>query len=511
MANSVFEEAWGKEVNKTETANGMCCYKSTDSALLELFSNLSSMRNDKNIEHEFEKAYAEDKKLAVRLMFYARNVRPNKGNNTAGLGERSVAKSMYKWMAVNHPKEMIPLVGEGYIEYFGRWDDFYVFEGTPVEDDAFAYMKEAFIKDYEAVSKYNENKDMHKPEITMVGKWLKSCNSKNVETKRLGQLTAKKFGLSEKKYRAMTKALREYLDVVEKKMSSKRFEDIKFSAVPSRAHYVYRDAFIRNAGSRYAEYISNVNAGKEKINTKCITPGDIVKKYYTGDKCSDTLDIMWENLEDFVDSDKNVLVMADTSGSMYGEPLYNSIGLAMYFAGRNKGVMRGKFMTFSERPQFVQLNVDDSIRNQISSFRCINENTNIARAFEELLSMGVRNNIPAEEMPVSIVIISDGQFDSVTHSCDCVNRGATWNKDFFETISEMYEKAGYEVPNIVFWNMSEVDYENTHVSSKNMPNVQAFCGRSTSTFMSVLRNIGVTPYEAMLNVLNAGDYAQIYV
>jgi len=63
----------------------------------------------------------------------------------------------------------------------------------------------------------------------------------------------------------------------------------------------------------------------------------------------------WKALPDYVDGQKSVLVMADTSGSMYGQPMEVATGLAIYFAERNQSALHNKFMTFSRHPSFISL------------------------------------------------------------------------------------------------------------------------------------------------------------
>lgn len=60
-------------------------------------------------------------------------------------------------------------------------------------------------------------------------------------------------------------------------------------------------------------------------------------------------------LPDYVAQETNAIVIADVSGSMSGRPLATSIGLAIYFAERNRGAYHNLFMTFSQKPEFVSL------------------------------------------------------------------------------------------------------------------------------------------------------------
>lgn len=508
MGNA-FAKAFREESNKTETTNGMTCYKSTDSRVMDLFYNVASMRkvSDDVIIRAFEEAYDEDPTLACRVMFYARNVRTSGKNGVPGIGERHVARVMYYYMATKNTGVMEEFLKRGTIQFFGRWDDMYEFIGTPLESTAFDIMRKQFLSDI-------ANMDGGKASVSLLGKWLKSCNSKNEETKRLGQATAKAFNMSEKRYRAALKKLRRYINVTESNMSKKEWGNIDYSAVPGSAMLRYGKAFARNDEERYIAYINSVTKGESKINVGAVTPGMLVEKCWheNGEEVVKVISAQWDALENYVDSDKNVLIMADTSGSMSGDPMYNSIGLAIYFAERNKGVMHNMFMTFSEKPEFVELRGNTLREKILCSFKTINSNTNIQLAFEKLLEMAKRKNIPAEEMPCSIVIISDMQFDGATS----IYRGGcnvkyTWDATICEVIEKEYEENGYKMPNIVFWNASKELYENTPVYDVNKPSVQMFCGDSPSVFKNVINSIGKTPYEAMLDALSQGVYSEIVV
>src|SRR5699024_8689215 len=180
-----------------------------------------------------------------------------------------------------------------------------------------------------------------------------------------GIYTAKKLGMSVYDYKRLCVKLRKYIDVVEQRMSANEWDTINYPAVPSKAMMNYRKAFARHDQERFDEYLNKVQSGEQKINSATLYPYDIVEKILYGHEDSKVLETQWNNLPNYVDGDANAVVMADVSGSMSGRPMATSIGLAMYFAERNKGAYHNLFMTFSERPQFVELKGDtitDKIR-----------------------------------------------------------------------------------------------------------------------------------------------------
>ena len=486
-----FVNALKQEDNLTLTENGATALKSTYSSLVDLFGQIGSFRtrSDEEIEIAFSKAFAEDKLLAMKIAYYARDIR------FGGLGERRVFRIIIKFLAKLYHKIIEKNIQ--HIPTFGRFDDLYEFIGTEVENTMWNLIKAQWTSDIQNM-KDNES-------ISLMPKWLKSCNASSIESNKLGKLTAKQLGLTEKQYRKTLSSLRKYLDVVEVKMSGKQWDEIKYSAVPSRAMNIYRKTFQKHDDEGFNSYIEKVSNGEEKINASTLFPYDILEKMEIDDYGSNlsfnnydkVLEEQWKALPNYIEGENNVLIMADTSGSMSGRPMATSVGLAMYFAERNHGIFKDIFMTFSSKPSLVQLK-GDSLYERIKCVPAIVENTNLQSAFELILNTAVKNKLIAEDMPKSLVIISDMEMDNCTD-----NYGETdWT--FYESMRKMYSNSGYEIPNIVFWNVDS-RHDVFQVTS-DYKGVQLASGQSASVFKSILKNMGCTPYEAMVNTLNDPVY-----
>ena len=486
------------EENKTYTANGCEAIKSTNSSLLDLFGSIGSLRSrpEKDIERLFSLAFAEDKLLATKMSFYSRDIREG------GQGERNTPKVIWKFLAKNYP-EIIKKNIEN-IAYFGRFDDLYCLVGTPVETDMWKFIHRVIIED---IKNMNDNKP-----VSLAAKWLKSCNASSKETIKLGKLTAKNLGLSVADYRKVLSKLRAYINVTEIKMSSNRWSDINYEQVPSKAMNLYRKAFKTHDSEGFTEYISKVVKGEAKINAATLFPYDIAEKYlgnaymWSGsfrgysNKIDPVLEEQWKALPNYVDGENNVLVMADVSGSMHGRPMATSVGLATYFAERNKGEFHNIFMSFSSRPQLISLK-GESLFERLSNVVKTHwdNNTNIEAAFDLVLMTALKNNVPYEQMPKAIVIISDMQFDSAN--------GRSWT--FYDKMKDKFNAAGYEIPNIVFWNVN--DTKETFHAFSDYNGVQMASGSSASTFKQILANFDSTPYESMVKVLSAEVYNRVVI
>lgn len=503
MENS-FVRAMQTENNVTYTENGAKALKSTKSDLVDLFGVFGSLRSRplSEIERLFSKAYSEDALLATKMAFYGRNVR-------GGLGEKRTSKAILKYLAMTKPEVMRKNMV--YVPSFGRWDDLYEFVGTPVEKDMWELVRVQLTEDVAAYNRFQETGKVES--ISLLAKWLKSVNASKKETVKLGRLTAKALKMSEKEYRQTLSLLRKYLGVVEVSMSSKDWDSIKYSGVTSKAMTIYRNAFMKHDPVGFEAYKQSLVKGETTVNASTLYPYDILRSYGLDTygrhmKMSKQYDIIleeqWKALPNYVEGENNILVMADTSGSMTGEggvPMYTSVGLAMYFAERNKGVFANTFMTFSSDPQFVTLK-GDTLRDRVTSIESIVADTNLERGFKMVLDVAVKNNIPVEDMPKAIVIITDGEFNSMVS-------GAGRHNTYYAGISEMYERAGYPVPTITFWNVASRQ-DRFHAFS-DQKGVQMVSGHSPATFKTVLANLGVTPWEAMVNTLNAPEYSMITV
>jgi len=490
-----FVNALKKENNYTLTENGAVALKSTNSALVDLFGQIGAMRKrpDSDIESAFSKAFAEDRLLATKMAFYARNIR-------GGLGERRTARIIFRFLARLYPEVMRKNIQ--FVPLFGRYDDLYEFVGTPVENDMWKLINKQWKMDI-------DNMKNNRP-VSLMGKWLKSINTSSQESNKLGKLTAKMLGMSEKEYRKSLSALRRYLDVTEVKMSGNKWSEINYAGVPSRAMAIYRNAFRRHDEDRFSAYIESVAKGKSKINASTLFPYDILEKmelstlhgdYLTVTHYDKALEEQWKSLPNYIEGENNVLVMADTSGSMEGRPLATSVGLAIYFAERNKGVFKDVFMTFSSSPSFVQLK-GNTLYEKIKCIPSIVENTNLEAAFRLILDTAINNNLTAEDMPKSLVVISDMEFDDATDY-------NTNHETFYESMVKMYNQHGYNIPNIIFWNVDSRN--NVFQVTSEYKGVQLASGQSPSVFKSILNNIGKTPYEAMISVLNDPMYDCITV
>ena len=483
-----FLTALETELNITETLNGAKAYKSTLNECVDLFGKISACRKDiPQARKLFALAFKEDPETATRILFNARDIR-------GGQGEREVFRNLFKDLVSENSE-----IGEKLVELipvYGRWDDLLVLENTSAWGRVQYIILEQLRKDEVALTA-GEN-------VSLLGKWMPSINASSADSKRLGRRFAQLLGKNEREYRKFLTALRSRIKIVEQKMCSKEWSEIDYEHLPSRAGFMYRKAFAKQDATRYAEYLSAVEKGDKKINAGTIYPYEIVENYlYKGASNDKTIDLMWEALPNYMEGQElNGLVVADVSGSMTcmgGTPMAVSISLAMYIAERNTGIWKDKFITFSYRPE-IQTIVGKTIGDRIRNLHRADwaGNTDLRAVFESVLNAGIKNDVPDAEMPKKLIIVSDMQFDQACASNKRTN---------FEQIEKMYRKAGYEMPQLVFWNVNAI--------GGNVPmtihdtGTCLVSGCSPSILKSVLGGKVITPVDVMRDAVYNERYAEI--
>lgn len=464
--------------NITTTENGAATLKSTLKATVDFFGLGASLRTrtDEDVISLFSKAFAEDPLVAVKTLFYIRDIR-------GGQGERKTFRTCYAWLAKEYPEVATKNV-QNLLE-FGRWDDLYCTRDTSV----WLFVLKLIWTVWQS------------GQTNLMYKWLPSENASSVLTKKIAQEIRTFLQVSPRTYRKRLSEKRAELDVVERKMCSKSWDKINYKGVPSKAALKYKSAFEKHDGVRYAQYIADVKSGKTTINAGTLYPYDIVEKCFAHDT-SATLDVLWSSLPDYTNGDtSNGIVVADVSGSMSGRPMAVSISLAMYISERNKGAFKDRFITFSDNPTLQKV-VGNNIREKVSNLQRADwgMSTDLESVFSLILDTAKEHNIPAAELPSKIYIVSDMEFNQACHSP---------SSTLFERITQKYEQANYKCPDLVFWN---VNARNTQSPIRHDQNGTCLVsGCSPSILKSLISGSIVSPEQVMLDTINVNRYSVVTV
>ena len=499
-----FANAIKNETKWTRTENGAVALKTTDDTLLDYFGTVGALRtaDENRITSIFEASYQAKPLETIKTTFYARDIRGDE--EVQGLGERRVFRILLKYCALHHPEAIRPNLD--LIGVYGRYDDLYELVGTPLEKEMWTAMKKQFEEDLENMAKGNA--------ISLLAKWIKTADASSPKTRVLGKLTAQKLGYDVYNFKRIVRAMRKQIGIVESLMSTGRWDEIKYSEVPSRAMLIYRNAFKKHDEERFSQFAQKAVTGEEKINSGTLYPYDIIGKYssrsywtsnyYSGDRLNPTeenvLQAQWDQLPNYVEAGTNAIVVADTSGSMMGRPMDTAVSLAIYFAQRNVGAYHNLWMNFSDRPSFQQIK-GKTLKQILSNIDYSNwgSNTNCEAVFNLILNVAVKNNVSPDEMPKSIVIVSDMEFDY------CGDK--RWA--FYDAMKAKYAQYGYDICQIIFWNVNSRN--DVFHADKNRKGVILCSGSSAGTFKNLIGSIGMSPMDFVMQIVNAKRYEPITI
>lgn len=462
-----------KAVNAyTYTENGALTFKDSGSNCLNLFGMIGGLRERSASEviSLFRKAFAEDPECALRILLWSRDIR-------GGIGEKRVYRLILRDMLDSNSINLDRFAD--ITTEFGSWKDIF----TICNDSEIAYIVNR------ELSKRSVDKDYH---ASLMEKYAYSIGGK--DNKRAEKL-ANALGLTFKQYRKWLSKARAEIKIVEQKMCAKNWSEIQYEHVPSKAMLNYSNAFNRNDHGRFSKYMEDVKSGKKVVHTGTLYPYDIVRKVFTGNK-DENLDVLWKNIKNF-DCDENSIVVCDVSGSMNVNnytPISVAVSLAIYFAERNKGKFKGQMITFSDRPTFFEIN-EGTIFDKVKQVKRADwgMNTNIQSTFKLLLDACQRDNVPVEEMPKNIIIVSDMEFDACAEGTN------------LDGIKKKYADAGYPMPQLVFWNVAS--HQNNLPVRFDTKGTALVSGCSPVIFEEISNGCkDLDPVKFMLEVINKPRY-----
>lgn len=472
-------EGMRKSALLTENDNGGTAYISTLSANLDLFFAIGTLGIEEvKLKSLMQRALSENGEMAIKILLYSRDIR-------GGLGIRRNFIVLLNELAHRKPalsQKLMRLIPE-----LGRWDDLLAYFGTSQEARAIDYWWSMLDTDPNAA------------------KWMPRQKSAK---KDYANTIMRRIGLSPGSYR---KYLSSKTDVIETKMSSNSWEDINYSHTPSVASARYQSAFLRNDEVRYRGFLSEVEDGTAKINAGAVYPHDIVRSLLSNADNGPAAGLQWSALPDYMgDSKLNILSMVDVSGSMENKvsgsimALDIAISLGLYISERTRGSFKNLFLTFSESPELVYLTSSDLLSNVMQMSKSSwGYSTNIIKAHQLIIDKAIDTRARQEEMPDLLLILSDMQFDAATRE-ETLDLKITSSKSKSEIISEMYEKAGYKAPTIVYWNL---------LGSDNFPITKNDNGLMVSGFSpKIMESVlsmqidNISPESIMLDAISSDRY-----
>ncbi len=479
------------QISRTE--NGAVGNLTTGSKLVDLNFKIPSFRNGID-KYAFIHALNEDKLLALKWLLYLRDVRE-------GVGER---KSFREFVValVDYDLEIANTFIDGVdIAEYGRWDD-YVDIAYRVQND---FIRNIILHKIDTqFAQDMQNMDDGKP-VSLLAKWLPSVNASSKETKSKAKMICRYLQFTERDYRKVLSELRAYIDVVERKMSANKWGEVNYEGVPSKANVLYKNAFSRHDEERRNEYLESLKSGNAKINANAMFLHDIVQAYHPY-RVDDTLEEMWK-AQKKCDGFENTLVVRDGSGSMMCSvgnsnvtALTVATAITLYCAENNSGEFHNKFITFGSRPKLCDISGLKTLRDKLDySYREADcSSTDIEKTFKLILNTAIENNIPQEDMPKTVLIVSDMEFNAAQGYY-----GERNNSHLFKGIQRDFEGHGYKMPKVIFWNVNS--RTNTIPMTENDLGVILLSGFSKN-LMQMVMSSETDPYKVLVAQLNKPRY-----
>lgn len=477
------------KTNDELTENGCVTNSTSSSDCIDLFFTIGAMRskrNDNKVMFDlftmFDRAFAENPLIAMKILFWSRDAR-------GGAGERSIFRQIEQHLAKTNPDVLMKNIDN--IPEYGRWDDLFALFETDCEDTVINYIVSTIT-------------DESNPARTLLSKWLPRLGGKvPAKKKAIANKIRKALNMSPAEYRKMIVNL---TNVVETPMCQKEFGKINYEHVPSVAMAKYQNAFRKNDNERFGKFLKAVETGDKKINAGTLYPYDVIRSLRCGDMKASN--ITWQNLPNYLEGNtENIMAMVDVSESMNQNisgsinAMDISISLGIYISERLEGPFKDHFITFTSIPTLQRLT--GNLFNRYNQLKGeVGYDTNIQAAFEMLLDAAVKNNVSPEDMPNKIVIISDMEFNAYyinDNSSSCM-----------QMVDELYEKAGYKRPQIIFWKVNVLS-KTSNVPVKFDESGTALISGFSPTILTSVLGGDLTPERVMLKTINNERYNKVIV
>ena len=509
-----FQQTLNRVNNFQQTENGATGYSTSGQNLVDLnFVVPARHKNVSPVELEkFVQALNEDTVLAVKWLFYLRDVRE-------GLGERDSFIKLFKTLWLADPVsagKVVKLIPE-----YGRWKDVVDILAEFPNDNDLTETIYLLIENQLREDCVNLTEDKS---VSLLAKWLPSVNASG-KSRKLAKRICNKLGLTFENYRKVLSSLRKYLDVTEVKTCGGKWNEIDYNKVSSNANARYLNSFMRHDPERrrrYLDALSSPVASGAVMHASNLYPHEVYAKYseahriYYGVEVNEDqgIEALWANLKN-IETVGNTMVVVDNSGSMVTNIKGSNImaidvarSLGVFFSERCIGEFKDKVIEFSAKPRYIDLTDCHSLADKYNTLTKYDDcsNTNLEKVFNLLLKTAIAYKLPQSELPQRILIVSDMEFDGATNIYGNHNEVMAQYQTLFESIKEKWSYYGYTMPNIVFWNVNS--RTNTIPVTANECGVTLVSGYSVNNVKMVLSG-DINPWTALKSILESDRYNAI--
>lgn len=539
------DQDWSRDQGRAFTQNGAPSYETTGDARLDLFGKVCRDTPIELLHVLLERSWKVDPLDTLRIIFHLRDCRSDA--TAGGKGEREQFYRAITWLSlarsdVTGPSKFgIDIVGRNleHIPFYGSYKDYLHFLDVPqipsfwgiIQKNAAESLRTEMLRLFAAqLRKDLRSIENGKPfEISLAAKYAPTEGCHHDKTYKAVSLFCKQLEVSKESYRKnIIGPLRRQLDqnsiLLERHLTNNvsDWESINFSKIPSLALKKYKKALQRHQPERYNEWTRHVSEGTATMNTGRLMPYEMVAPYAISEHgtcpADDTIEAQWisyiTNARKNLKAPFRALAVVDTSGSMYStsgkgpKPIHVALSLGLLIAELTTGPFQGRFFTFSSNP-VLQTIGGATLRNKIAGMKTASwgQSTDFNKTFRTLLNEAVENSTPAENMPETIFVFSDMQFDVASGENSVYTSSPLAPRTNFEVLKILYEEKGYTLPRLVFWNLSG-SYRDFPVP-ENGSNVTYVGGFSADILNAILENGNLTPVDLMLRVIRSERYQRI--
>jgi hypothetical protein len=195
------------------------------------------------------------------------------------------------------------------------------------------------------------------------------------------------------------------------------------------------------------------------------------------------------------------VAVVDVSGSMScfnGLPMNVAISLGLLVCELAQGPFQHRCITFSTTPRWHRVPSlrSSSLLKQVRSLQGAHWgcSTDLQAVFRLILDTAIETQCSQADMPKSLFIFSDMQFNAAVGEagkggCDAAIRAA-------------YARAGFEPPALIYWNLNGFSHSDCPVDIST-PNMALIGGYSAELLKAFLDGANIDPLAIMLHSIAA--------
>ncbi|KAL5697555.1 hypothetical protein ACHQM5_028684 [Ranunculus cassubicifolius] len=320
--------------------------------------------------------------------------------------------------------------------------------------------------------------------------------------------------------------LRQILELPETYMSSNQWNALPYNRVPSVAMSNYKKHFLKHDETRFNEFLGKVEKGEAKIAAGALLPHEIIKQVNDGQRDGGQVaDLQWKRMvEDLLAKGKlkNCIGVCDVSGSMAadvsdmhhlsknvaGTPMEVCVALGLLLSELSEHPWNGKVIVFHENPELHIIKGND-LYSKTEFIRRMKWgcNTDFQKVFDLILQVAINGRLSKEQMIKRVFVFSDMEFDEA--------RGRKMTQEGWETdyqvITRKFEERGYELPELVFWNLRDSLSTPVANDQKRVALVSGFSKNMMTMFLDEQDLVSEGPEAVMELAISGPEYKELVV